>query len=258
MRLNKIISFGLLWVSLLGFSSLTFAQEDLNAYFIQANALYNEGKYDSALVTYNQILDQEMASAALYYNVGNTYYKLREYPMAILNYEKALQLDPNNEDIRTNLQIANLKVVDKIEPVPTLFFVKWWNNLRMLFSANAWAAVSLGLFALLLLCIFLFFTSRSTGLRKTGFFTGLIVLLLLVVSVLFSVQKYNGLRHQDEAIVMTPTITVKSSPSESSVDLFVLHEGAKVAILDVANDWNKVKIANGSVGWLPSNSMISY
>ena len=178
--------------------------------------------------------------------------------MAILYYEKALKLDPGNDDIRTNLEIANLAVVDKINVLPQSFIARWWNGLKSSFSADGWAWVSVAAFGLLLLCLFVFLMSRRTRLRKAGFFVGLLLVVALAFSLVFAVKQYRDMKHQDEAIVMTPTVTVKSSPSENSVDLFVLHEGAKVRIMDSAKEWNKIKIADGSVGWLQSSAMIAF
>ena len=199
-----------------------------------------------------------MESASLFYNIGNTYYKQREFPLSILYYEKALKLDPGNEDIRTNLEIANMAVSDKIEKIPEPFYTRWWNDLKSLFSADGWAWVSIVAFALTLLCLYLFLMARRTGLRKIGFFVGLVMVLALALSVTFAIEKKNGLSRQDQAIITTPTVTVKSSPSTSGVDLFVLHEGSKVKILDHSMEWNKVRIADGSEGWLQAEDMIAF
>lgn len=238
-----------LLLAMLGRAQAT--QETIDEWFAQGNAAYNEGDFEQALQQYDNILASDMESAPLYYNLGNTYYKMKEYAKAILYYEKALKLDPGNEDIKTNLEIANLAVVDKINTIPQSFIARWWNDLKSLFSANGWAWMSVLAFALLLLCLFAFLMSRRPGLRKAGFLMGLLALLVLAMSVLFAVEKTRDLKHQDEGIVMSPTVTVKSSPSPTSIDLFVLHEGAKVRVMDEANGWNKIKIADGSVGWLP-------
>lgn len=242
---------GLVIAALL-FAMLGQAQtESCDQWFADGNAAYNEGNFEQALEMYDNILASGVESATLYYNLGNTYYKTKEYAKAILYYEKALKLDPSNEDIKTNLEIANLAVVDKINPIPQSFIAKWWNSLKSLFSADGWAWLSVAAFALLLLCLFAFLMSRRQGLRKAGFFMGLIALLVLAFSVIFAVEKTRDLKYQDEAIVMNPTVTVKSSPSPTSIDLFVLHEGTKVRVMDEANGWNKIKLADGSVGWLP-------
>lgn len=234
------------------------AQSIQDQEFARANFYYNESKYDTALMVYERILEDGYVSAPLLYNIGNTYFKMRNYPMAILYYEKSLKLDPDNEEIKQNLTIANALITDKIEPLPEFFMTKWWRSIGNKFTANGWAIITIVLFAALLLALFIYLTTRTAGMKKAMFFTSLFIVLLFVCSIVFSVQRYNHLNERSEAIVMTPTITVKSSPSSSGVDLFVLHEGAKVEILDKADNWDKIRIADGSVGWMPSSSTIKY
>ena len=234
------------------------AQESYDAWFEQANAAYNEGNYQSALDLYNNIVEAEQESVPLYFNLGNTYYKMGTYPMAIYYYEKALKLDPSNADVKTNLEIANLAIADKIESIPQSFIVKGWNNVKNMFSSDAWATVSIISFAILLVALFLFLRARRMGLRKAGFFVGILALLVFVFSFIFSMEKRNEAMEKNHAIIMTPAVTVKSSPNDGSVDLFVLHEGTEVTLLDEADGWNKVRIANGSEGWLPSDASLAY
>ena len=234
------------------------AQELAEQWFDEANAAYNAGRYDSALMLYNRVAESELESVALYFNMGNAHYKLRDYPMAIYYYEKALKLDPSNDDARTNLAIANLAIVDKIEEVPQSFIAKGWDGLKHSLSGQQWTILSIMAFGLLLVSAFLFLRGRSMGLRKLGFFAGLLMLVVFALSVLFAAQLKQASSTEDQAIIMTPTVTVKSTPNEASVDLFVLHEGTKVEILDHADGWNKVRIANGSIGWLQAETMLAF
>ena len=112
------------------------AQDEAQLWFSQANAAYNSAAYDSALMLYNRVADAGLESSTLYFNMGDVYYKMREYPMAIYCFEKSLKLDPSNEDARVNLEIANAAIVDKIEPVPQSFIARGWNNLKVCFSGN--------------------------------------------------------------------------------------------------------------------------
>ena len=234
------------------------AQNIGDTWFEQANAAYNAGSYDTAVVMYQKIIDADMESVPVYYNMGNAYYKLHNYPMAIYNYEKALKLDPSNDDVQTNLAIANLAIVDKIEPMPQPFYVKWWHSARAWLSGDQWAWCSIAFFALLLVALFMFLRSRRIGVRKLGFFGGIVFLVVFAVSVVFAAQLKQAAVNHDQAIVMAPTATVKSTPNENSVDLFVLHEGSKVTILETSNGWNKIRIANGSLGWLEADKMLSF
>ena len=243
---------GLLW-AVLSWSAVQAASPD--SLIRTAERAYNKGLYDSAVNVYNQILKQGLDSADLYYNLGNAWFKKGELPHAILYYEKAKKLAPNDEDILYNLKVANSMIVDKIEPVPKFFFQKWWDYFYNLFGADIWAVVLLVVWALLVLFIGIFFLSSDRRYKKLGFYLGLMFLLLTGASYALAVQKYHHSVNHDEAIVFTPTLTVKSSPTQTAVDLFVIHEGTKVKILDKVNHWVKIKISNGSIGWVPEKSI---
>ena len=252
--MKRIYLLVVVMVAALGMKAQTIQDQE----FAKANYYYNESRYDTAVVIYERILEEGFVSAPLLYNIGNTYFKMRNFPMAILNYEKALKIDPTNDEIKQNLAITDALITDKIEPMPVFFMTKWWRNIGNQLSANGWAEATLMLFGLLLLLLFVYFTAHTKGVRKATFFSSILVIMLFVCSIIFAYQKYNYLNEHNEAIVMTPTITVKSSPSSSGVDLFVLHEGTKVEIMDNADNWDKIKIADGSVGWMPSSASIKY
>ncbi len=229
--------------------------QTVDSLLVRANSAYNQGLYDSSINLYNRVLDKKVESAVLYYNLGNAWFKKGEIPHAILYYEKAKKLNPNDDDINYNLGVANSLIVDKIETVPKLFFQEWWSYFYNLFGANRWAVILLVSWALLVLFFGIFILSRSRRSKKFGFFSGLLFLLLTVASYGLASQKYHHSVSHNEAIVFTPTITVKSSPTQTAVDLFVIHEGTKVKILDKVDNWVKIKISNGSIGWIPDKSV---
>ena len=216
----------------------------------RANAAYNEGLYEEAYAAYLGVAGAGFEAPELYYNLGNTCFKMDDLSRAILWYERALRLDPGNEDIRYNLKVANSKIADKIDPLPILFYYRWWRGVVSLFPTKTWAISSILLFALLLAAITLYVIARSLTLRKTGFWGAITALFFTLLVLLLAHSSYQSLNCR-EAIVFDPTVTVKSSPDEKSVDLFVLHEGAKVEIMDQIGLWYEIRIANGSVGWLP-------
>ena len=233
------------------------ANADNNQLLIEeAGKLYNEGTYDRAVEMYQKVLGSGFESAELYYNLANAHFKMNELAPAILYYEKAAKLNPSDEDIQFNLAIANSRIVDKIETVPELFYVRWWNSLIFTFSVDGWAVISLIAFVLLLVSALGFFLFDVIIIKKTAFWTGIVFLLLSVSSFALANQKYNSFRKDHEAIVFTPTVTVKSSPAENSIDLFVIHEGTKVHITDNVGDWTEIKIANGTIGWLKSTDLV--
>ncbi len=251
MQSIKIISIALV----LYLSSTVLLAINPDSLTIEANNSYNKGLYDSALVTYQQIINNGIESGELYYNIGNSYFKNNDIASAILYYEKAKRLLPNDDEIDYNLNIANSMIVDKIEKVPELFYNRWWNFFYNKLGADAWTIVTLISFAFLIVTIGLFIISKKRQNRKFSFYLGLLFLITTLTSYGLASQKFNTSIEQNEAIVFTSSITVKSSPTQNAVDLFVIHEGTKVKIIDKINNWVEIKIQNGSIGWLPEKSI---
>jgi len=221
----------------------------------KANDAYNQGLYDSAIATYNMVADQNLESAELYYNMGNAYFKNNDIPSAILYYEKARKLAPNDEDINFNLSIANSMIVDKIEKVPKMFYQKWWSYFYNMFDADTWTVISIVSWIVLLIFITVFILAKTRGTKKMSFYFGMLFLLVSLATFGLASQKYYYGKEHKEAIVFTPTITAKSSPTGSAVDLFVIHEGTKVKVVDDVQGWVKIKLPDGSVGWLPGDAV---
>ena len=242
------------------FFSTTLMAQDGNGQqlFDEANTAYNNGDFEAAIEGYAKIEDMGQESAMLFFNKGNAYYKLKNYPMSILYYEKALALEPNNEDIKTNLQIANLTKVDKIDPLPQPVFQRWWDSVKNSLAPNAWAWLTVALLALALAFLLVFFLSRVQALRKTGFFVSLVFIVAFVLSVVFAaLSRHDSLTH-DDAIIITPSVTMMSAPVRSGEELLVLHEGTKVKVIDKIDEWNKVRLADGNIGWIKAEDMSEF
>ncbi len=244
-----------LLILLLIILSPTLTYADSRATIEKANKAYQAGFYENAARLYEQVLEQGVVSSELYYNLGNAHYKTNEISKAILNYERALKLDPKNEDIQYNLRIANNQIVDKIDQLPLLFYIKWWQSLKQLYSPDGWVTIFFIFFTSFFALAVLFLLSTSIKLRKTLFPVGIILLFLVVLSFMISRQTYKEASGHQEAIVFVPSLPVKSSPEESGIDLFVIHEGLKVEIIDHLSGWNEIKIANGSKGWVRSETI---
>jgi tetratricopeptide (TPR) repeat protein len=221
----------------------------------QANAAYAAKDYALAAQHYESALETNGASAAVYYNLGNTYYRLNQTAPAILNYERALLLEPGNRDIRFNLEIARLKTVDKIEPIGEFFLTEAYRAVGNRYSSDQWSRAAIACFLLWIACLFLFFFSRRTALKKIGFYTGLPLLLLCIVANIFAYNRKKELTHRTTAIIFSPTTTIKSTPDASGTDLFILHEGTKVQITNHLGEWNEIETADGNVGWIPSKEI---
>lgn len=237
-----------------GFSLIGLSQNFHDSLFINAEQKYNEGLYHEAILTYTQILETRFESAEIYYNQGNSFFKINDLPSAILFYEKAKKLKPNDKDIQYNLNIANSRIIDNIENIPEIFLRVWWNNFYNMFSTNRWAKITIGLFIGFLIFFAVYLLSNRKIVKKIFFVIATFIFLTTLFSFALSYQKYFYSVEQKEAIVFQPTVTVKSSPNRNSVDLFVIHEGTKVYISDELDNWHEIRIANGSVGWLPKSS----
>ena len=221
----------------------------------EADSAYARGEFQQAIKDYEALLKQG-ASADLYYNLGNAYYRSENITRAVLNYERALLLSPGDRDIRFNLQIAQAKTIDKIVPESEMFFFTWYRALVNLMSVDGWASVALVSLALVIILLLVYLFSERIWLRKVGFFGGILMLLLFVLSNIFAWQQKQNLLFRKGAIVMTPTISVKSTPASNGTDLFILHEGTKVVITDSSmKDWREIRIADGKEGWIESKHL---
>lgn len=228
---------------------------DAEKLITDANAAYNQGLYDSALATYQLVVDEGYESGELYYNMGNAYYKNNDIASAILYYEKARKILPNDENIEYNLSIANSMIVDKIDKVPEMFYKKWWDFFYNFLDADTGAILLLVLFALFVFSLGYFILAKTRKQRKISFYITLIFFVFTTLSGILTYQKYSSALEHKEAIVYDPSVTVKSSPTQNAVDLFVIHEGTKVQIIDRIDSWTEIKIRNGSVGWLPNSTI---
>ena len=218
----------------------------------EADSAYAHGQYQQAIAQYEALLKQG-ASADLYYNLGNAYYRTENIPEAVLNYERALLLSPGDRDIRFNLQIARSKTFDKIVPESEMFFVTWYRSLVSTMSVDGWARTALVALALTIILLLVYLFSERIWLRKAGFFGGVALLVLFVGANIFAWQQKKDLLNRKGAIIFAPAVTVKSTPAANGTDLFILHEGTKVVITDGSmKEWKEIRLADGKEGWIES------
>ena len=221
----------------------------------EADSAYAQGHYQQAITDYQALLKQG-ASADLYYNLGNAYYRSENITQAVLNYERALLLSPGDRDIRFNLQLARSKTIDKIVPESEMFFITWYHALVNLMSVDGWARTAIFSLALVIVLSLVYLFSQPVWLRKIGFFGGITLLVVFVLANVFASQQKQSLIHRKGAIVMSPSVTVKSTPAANGTDLFILHEGTKVTITDGSmRDWKEIRLADGKEGWIESKKI---
>ena len=213
----------------------TFAEQPL---FKEGNKEYTNGNYSVAISLYDSILTKSLESSELYYNLGNSYYKTQDWANAIWHYEKSLKLRRNKKTLQ-NLKLTRLKIIDRIELIPQLFYKKWWNNLTNIFSVKIWQILTI-------LCIWIVLIISFTNYKKNIFLASFTTLILLLLTHSSYKKNYN----KKEAIIFSSTTTANSAPTNNSTNLFSLHSGTKVEIIDSINDWINVKIVNGDNGWI--------
>jgi tetratricopeptide (TPR) repeat protein len=221
-----------------------------------AEVYYTNGEYQKAIDNYNEILSKGYESGKLYFNLGNAYFKLNKINDAILNYERAKILLPNNKDVEFNLGMAKSHITDKIETIPVFFLIDWYKTLTGIFSSNTWAIISLISFVSFLILVFLFFFTRTLIIKKPSFWLSILFLILSSTSFIFSSQEKERVSERNYAIVFEPVVNIKASPNESATELFVLHEGTKVEIRQSSKDWVEIKIEDGSIGWIKRDLLV--
>ncbi len=220
-----------------------------------ADSAYTQERYQKAAQLYEQLLKKGVSSE-LYYNLGNSYYRMDNMTKAVLNYERALLLSPGDGDIRFNLQMARAKTIDKIVPESEMFFVTWYRSLVNLQSVDAWARLALISLVLAIILALAYLFANAIWLRKVGFFGGFFFVLLFLFSNLFAWQQKKALIHRSGAIIIRSAVNVKSTPSSHGTDLFILHEGTKVNITDdTMRGWKKIRVADGKEGWLETKEI---
>ena len=244
-------------IAMMVLSTTVNAQDNyLESVWDEANLAYTEGRWQDAVDGYQMIADASLESAPLWCNLGDAYYRTGNLSKAILCYERSLKIDPSYDDARFNLDFLNSQIQDRIDPVPELILKTWMRKVSHLLDSNSWAICFLVLLGLTLAMVLMFLLSSTLAGRRTGFFTALTILLLASAALSFSIWQKGEYMQADKAIVMRPVSSVKSSPSyESAKDLFVLHEGTKVKIIDSVGSWNNVELADGRQGWIPSSDL---
>jgi len=243
------------------FSNNLLSEENLNFSvfddkFTKANNLYNDSKYEKSIEVYFEILDSGVHSAELYYNLGNSFYKLNDIPNSILFYEKSLKLNPTDKDIINNLKMVNNAIIDDITKIPEPFFDNQLNKISNNLSYSNWGLISLIISFLFLLLFIFYFFSKEPIVKRTSFTLLFVLLVLIGITTKISLHAYEKNHLEKYAIIFSSKIEIKSEPNERSENLLILHMGTKVKIIDSFNDeWVKIKLVNGQEGWINNNEI---
>ncbi len=236
-------------LSIIILASLSFSGYAQSERVFQADTLCQNNKFEEASAIYEEILAGGQENSKIYYNLGYAYFKQGMTGKSILNFERAKRLAPNDEDVTFNLEQLYL-LTDKVEVIEPVFFVVWWRNFCDVASSDGWAWIFVVIFVLMLVGVGFFMFSDSVALRKTGFFSAIILVIFAVVSLSISIEKRNESLYSTEAIIMSPSTTLSTSPDKYGSEMAVLHEGTYVLILSELGDWCQVKLKDGNIGWI--------
>ena len=241
--------------SVLLYASISAGAQELSQLKVEADSAYAREEYEEAQQKYQLVADS-IQDASVYYNLGCCYYRMDDMARAVLWFERAYLMNPGDRDIRFNLDMARSKTIDRITPRHEMFFVSWYRWLTNIMSLQQWAVTCIILFLLALVSLSVFFFSRSYSMRKLGFYLTFVFLLLTVLGNVCAFQQRSYLRNRNAAIIISSAVTVKSTPSDSGNDLFVLHEGTKVSISDnEMKEWCEVEVADGKTGWIQKKDL---
>ncbi len=247
--MKKIVFLFIFFISSIGYA------QTLDSLFVQANKLYQQESYIEALKLYQEIENNDVESSALYYNMANIYYKTNQVAPSIYYYEKALVLDPTNEDITFNLEFAERMTLDNIEALPKSLGQKFRDNITLKFTYNTWAIIAVSLAFLFAILFLLYHFSYSTGKKRIYFITSILTVIFVSLSVFFAYKNYHFVKNDIQAIIFAPQTQVKSAPTKSSDVNFELHEGTKVQIIETLDNWKKIKIVDGKSGWMNAEDL---
>lgn len=226
------------------------AAGNIDTLLSRAEMYYTQKQYDSALVLYMQVYDQNLHSADLFYNIGNTCFKSDDLAQSILWYERALLVNPKHHEARVNLEFANARQIDKVEVLPTGIVAQFFQKIHHYFSYSAWAVWSLVFLTLFLIGLVGFLFAQTVGMKKLSFGVGIFSLMVAIVCFTCATANKNAIENNNEAIITEPTITIKTEPNTTSADLVTVHEGLKVQFLKTYGEWANVRLLDGKEGWI--------
>ncbi len=233
----------------------TLAHADFAEDLQNGNKFYAEKNYEKAKTEYEKVLLSGYESAALYYNLGNVYYRTKSVANAVYYYEKAALLAPGDEDIQVNLAFARNRIYDKITPNNKPALLRYYETLVRQFTSGNYAAISLLTFVFSLLAVALYLFSKSKKRKIIGFSAGIVFFIFAAISFVFSQKRYTEQTKLDTAIVFAESVSVKSAPDNSATELFIIHEGLKVGISEQQGNWTEIRLEDGRAGWLTATSL---
>jgi tetratricopeptide (TPR) repeat protein len=242
----------LLIIILSPFLLFASAAEDL---FKEGNELYRSNEFAQAIEKYELVAAQNYISAELFYNLGNAYFREGMLGYAILNYEKAIKLSPSDEDIKHNLQYAYSRTIDKTESLPKFFIFEWWEGFLSIFSVSGWSITAYIIFLILLTSAGFYFFTKRLLFQRVSFYSGIVTFFLLIFTIGIITVKLKREMNVYYAVVVETRINAKQAPDEKSQNAFLIHEGLKLRLEERVENWAKIRLQDGKVGWVPLHTV---
>ena len=235
---------------LLPFNSDPLFAQTAEEWFKKGNTAYTNAAYKQAIEAYEKALETGQHSAALYHNLGSSYYRLNQVAESIYYFEKGLVLAPSDPDLNNNILFAKNMTVDAIEELPQTQVKQFQNQILAALSMTQWSWLTLVLVWLFALLFIAYLWMQSSKVKKRLFVSALFFGLMGGLSFVIASQKNTLLESQQYGIVFSERMDVNNEPNTRSEIQFTLHEGTKVQILEVFENWQKIRIANGAEGWV--------
>ena len=223
--------------------------------FAKATEVYNEGDYNKAIEYYLQILENGKHSAELYFNLGNCYYKLDKTGPSIYYYEKALLLNPDDREILNNLGYAQNARLDAFEKMPKTAMEKFYDSTVAILSFEGWAKTAVALTILFVLMYLAYYFFQEARQKRIAFVLSMVCIFGGIFALLFSYLQFERFKSDNPAIIYEQEVRVLSEPNKRSQEVFALHEGTKVNVIETLDEWKKIKISDGQTGWVFSENL---
>ncbi len=253
--MKKQLSLLILLFALISTTYARYSETEALKKYHDANIAYQKLEYEKSIELFNDLIQNNYRSVEIYFNLGNAYFKAGNFSKAILNYERAKKIEPEDEDTNFNLKIASLKVVDKMDTAPQIFYKRWIKELSLIFASDTWTILFIIILWLLFISAGFYVSGRTVSAKKISFFSMLLFLIVSLTAGTLMIRSHVMANVEQQAIIMSSSVYVKSSPDDKGNDLFILHEGTKADILDEIGDWRKIRIANGGIGWMKAAEM---
>lgn len=240
---------------LLLFIGFSFFSITLATPYDEAVEAYGAADYPEAIRLFSEAIEtSERPSAEQYYNLGSAYYKNNDLGEAILNFSRAYRLNPADRDTRFNLKLAQGKIYDKMDETPKLFFNRWFDDMSHWFGLGTWKVLGIITFILLLVGVFLYIRNKSITIRRVGFYGALVALVLVILVNMIVYRSYSFIYDENEGVILSGVVTVKSSPDLSATDIVVVHSGLQIETIQKLAGYTEVKLLDGTIGWIPDDS----